>query len=163
MTVAVEPVQEQILEAFVARLEALAPELDPRPWYLPRFVTRTFAPLDAVNELPGYIVLDAADESQAEKLGLDEDTTILATMGIELLAYGQGSDADPADRVILRLLADAERVLVQPNLLGAGSEPWTEVENTRRVLSHETEIGPPWRMVKSELYRVRYVYTRGDP
>jgi hypothetical protein len=37
------------------------------------------------------------------------------------------------------------------------------IQNTRRVLDHEMEIGAPWRSLMSHLYRVEYYYTRGEP
>lgn len=161
MTLAAEPLEEQILAALATRLQGLTLDTVPTPWYVPRFVSRTYQPLDAVNELPGYLVLRAPEESGAEPMTMDPGGTVLATMGVEVLAYGAGSDVDPADRVLLRLLAQAERVLVTTNLLGVNSEPYLDVTNTRRVLDHETEVGAPWRSLMSHLYRVRFTYSRG--
>lgn len=156
-----EPLEEQLLQACTDRLANLAMVV-PEPWYLPKFVSRTYRALDAVNELPGYLVLRAPEESGAELETIDDPgATVIATMGVEILAYGQGSDLEPADRVLLRLLADAERALCASGWLGAGN--WVDVQNTRRVLAHETELGAPWRSLMSHLYRVRYVYTRGEP
>jgi hypothetical protein len=161
MTLAAEPLEEQLLAAMVTRLESLTLDTIPSPWYVPRFVRRTYQPLDAVNDLPGYLVLRAPEESGAEALTMDDTGTVMATMGVEVLAYGQGSDVDPADRVLLRLLAQAERVLVQKDLLGPYSNTYTDIQNTRRVLDHETEVGAPWRSLMSHLYRVRFTYSRG--
>jgi len=160
-----EPIEEQILAACVARLAALETVID-QPWYRPRFVDRAYRPLDAVHELPGYLVLRAPEESGAELQTIDvPGSTVIAMMGVELLAYGQGSDAEPTDRVLLRLLADAERALCAPGLFGPGPSPENQIDlqNTRRVLDHETEVGPPYRSLMSHLYRIRYLYTRGDP
>ena len=158
-----EPIEEQILAACVARLTAL-PQYVTQPWYVPRFVERTYRPLDAVNELPGYLVLRAPEESGAELQTIeDPDATVIASMGIELLAYGAGSGVEPTDRVLIRLLAQAERALLAPPLLGPDPEPWLELHNTRRVLDHEMEVGTPWRSLMSHLYRARYFYTRGEP
>jgi hypothetical protein len=162
---ATEPLEEQVLAAMVARLKGITQDTEPTPWYVPLFVSRRYQFLDEVNGLPGYLVLRAAEESGTELLTLaeTEDRTARASMGVEIVAYGAGSDQDPADRVLMRLLAQAERALLAPDLLGAASEPWTEVENTRRILDHETEVGPPWRSLMSHLYRVRFFYTRGRP
>jgi hypothetical protein len=163
-----EPLEEQILTACVARLAALD-QFVAQPWYRPRFVARTYKPLDAVNELPGYLIMRAPEESGAEVRTLDyPGASVLATMGIEVMAYGNGSDAEPTDRVLIRLLAQAERALCAPGLLtasGNGEMPeWqVNIQNTRRVLDHETEIGAPWRSLMSHLYRVEYYYTRGEP
>jgi hypothetical protein len=160
-----EPLEEQILAACVGRLQTLD-RVVAEPWYRPRFVARTYRPLDAVTELPGYLVLRAPEESGAELQTIDyPDSAVIATMGVEVLAYGNGSDAEPTDRVLLRLLAQAERALCAPGLLGSGPSPENllDVQNTRRVLDHETEVGPPWRSLMSHLYRVRYFYTRGAP
>jgi hypothetical protein len=160
-----EPLEEQILAACVVRLQTLD-RVVAEPWYRPRFVARTYRPLDAVTELPGYLVLRAPEESGAELQTIDAPgSTVIATMGVELLAYGQGSDAEPTDRVLMRLLAQAERALCAPGLLGPGAMPaaQVDVQNTRRVLDHEVEVGAPWRSLISHLYRVQYLYTRGAP
>jgi hypothetical protein len=160
-----EPMDEQILAAMHARLAALD-QVVAQPWYRPRFVDRTYRPLDAVNDFPGYLVELAPEESGAELQTLDvPGSTVIALMGVSLMAYGQGSEADPTHRVLLRLLADGERALCAPGLLGNGANPENQidVQNTRRVLEHETEVGPPWRSLMSHLYRVRYLYTRGAP
>jgi len=151
--------------ACVARLTDLAAVV-PDYWYTPRFVTRIYRPLDSVTELPGYLVLRAADESGADLQTIDyPGSQIIASMGLEVLAYGQGSDTLPTDRVLIRLLAQAERALCAPGLFGpeAAPENQIEVQNTRRVLDHETEVGPPHRSLMSHLYRVRYFYSRGAP
>jgi hypothetical protein len=156
-----EPMDEQILAAMHARLAALD-QVIAQPWYRPRFVHRTYVPLDAVNDFPGYLVELAPEESGAELQTLDvPGSTVIALMGVALMAYGQGSEAEPTHRVLLRLLADGERALCAPGLLAPESQ--IDVQNTRRVLEHETEVGPPWRSLMSHLYRVRYVYTRGAP
>lgn len=160
-----EPIEEQILAACVARLAALETVMD-HPWYRPRFVDRAYRPLDAVSELPGYLILRAPEESGMELQTIDyPGSAVMAAMGVEVLAYGQGSDAEPTDRVLLRLLADAERALCAPGLFGPDVDPENQIElqNTRRVLDHETEVGPPYRSLMSHLYRVRYLYTRGEP
>jgi hypothetical protein len=161
MTIAAEALEEQILAAMTTRLEGITLDTVPTPWYVPRFVKRTYQPLDAVNELPGYMVLRAPEESGAEPMTTDPSGTVLATMGVEVLAYGAGSETDPADRVLLRLLAQAERALLVEDLLGATSDTYTDIQNTRRVLDHETEVGAPWRSLMSHLYRVRFTYSRG--
>ena len=161
----VEPLEEQILAACVARLLAMD-QVVAQPWYRPRFVDRMYRPLDAVNELPGYLVLRAPEESGMDLQTLDyPGSTVIAAMGVEVMAYGNGSDAEPTDRVLIRLLAQAERALCAPGLLGNGAsaENQLDVQNTRRVLDHETEVGPPWRSLMSHLYRVRFLYTRGQP
>ena len=79
-------------------------------------------------------------------------SAVIAAMGLEVLAYGQGSDAEPTDRVLIRLLAQAERALCAPGLFGPGRRvPRTrsKLQNTRRVLDHETEVGPPYRSLMS--------------
>ena len=160
-----EPIEEQILAACVARLTAL-PTLLPDLWYAPRFVRRQYAPLDAVNELPGYLILRAPEESGMALETIDyPGSAVIAAMGLEVLAYGQGSYVLPTDTVLLRLLAQAERALCAPDLFGVGASPENQIElqNTRRVLDHETEVGPPYRSLMSHLYRVRYFYTRGEP
>ena len=158
-----EPIEEQVLAAMVARLAQL-PAYVAEPWYVPRWVDRIYRPLDAVNELPGYLVLRAPEESSAELQTIDyPGADVIASMGIELLAYGAGSAAEPTDRVLIRLLAQAEQALLQPVLLGACADPWLEIHNTRRVLDHEMEVGAPWRSLMSHLYRVRFFYTRGNP
>ena len=87
-----EPIEEQILEACVRRLAGLEAAVS-EPWYVPRFVARIYRPLDAVNELPGYLVLRAPEESGAELQTLDyPGSAVIASMGVEVLAYGQGSD-----------------------------------------------------------------------
>jgi hypothetical protein len=156
-----EPIEEQILAACVARLKRLETVVM-EPWYRPRFVDRMYRPLDAISELPGYLILRAPEESGAELQTIDyPGSTLIATMGVEVLAYGNGSDAEPTDRVLLRLLAQAERALCAPGLFAP--EHQLDVQNTRRVLDHETEIGPPWRSLMSHLYRMRFLYTRGEP
>jgi hypothetical protein len=153
------------MSACVARLADLR-SVVPECWYLPRFVDRIYRPLDAVNEMPGYLVLRAPEESGTDLQTLDyPDSAVIASMGLEVLAYGQGSDAIPTDRVLIRLLAQAERALCGPGLFGPGPTPENQidVQNTRRVLDHETEVGPPYRSLMSHLYRVRYFYTRGEP
>ena len=156
-----EPLEEQLLQACTDRLANLAVLL-PSPHYVPKFVSRTFRALDSVNDLPGYLVMLSAEESGAERQTIeDPDATMLATMGVDVYAYGAGSDLEPTDRVLIRLLADAERVLCASGWLGDG--PAIDVENTRRVITHETETGPPWRSLRSHTYRIRYLYTRGDP
>ena len=159
-----EPREEQILAAMYDRLAHLG-QVVATPWYEPRFVARVYRSLDAVNELPGYIVLRAPEESGTELQTLDyPGSTMIATMGVEIMAYANGSEAEPTDRVLIRLLAQAERALCAPGLLGNGiPENQVDVQNTRRVLDHETEVGPPWRSLMSHLYRVQYLYTRGDP
>ena len=160
-----EPIEEQILAACVVRLATLATVV-PKPWYAPRFVARIYRPLDAVNELPGYLVLRAPEESGMELQTLDyPGSAVIASMGVEVLAYGQGTESEPTDRVLIRLLAQAERALCAPGLLGP---TWTRrtkssSQNTRRVLDHETEVGAPYRSLMSHLYRIRYLYTRGEP
>src|SRR4029453_6268603 len=57
-----EPMDEQILAAMHARLLALDSVIA-QPWYRPRFVDRTYRPLDAVNDFPGYLVELAPEES----------------------------------------------------------------------------------------------------
>jgi len=160
-----EPIEEQILMACVARLADVA-NIIPECWYAPRFVARAYRPLDAVTELPGYLVLRAPEESGADLQTIDyPDSRVIASMGLEVLAYGQGSDSLPTDRVLIRLLAQAERALCAPGLFGpdAAPEDQIHVQNTRRVLDHETEIGPPHRSLMSHLYRVRFFYSRGEP
>jgi hypothetical protein len=160
-----EPIEEQILVACVARLTDLA-NVIPGCWYAPRFVTRIYRPLETVNELPGYLVVRAAEESGADLQTIDyPGSQIIASMGLEVLAYGQGSESLPTDRVLIRLLAQAERALCAPDLFGPSAAPENsiEVQNTRRVLDHETEIGAPHRSLMSHLYRVRYFYSRGEP
>lgn len=158
----VEPLEEQILAAMATRLEKLELYVA-QPWYVPRFVTRTFRMLDEISELPGYTLLRAPEESGADVLTMDASGTTLATMGVEVLAYGQGSDREPADRVLIRLLAQAEQALLTGDpILGVGSNIYTDIQNTRRVLDHETEIGAPFRSLMSQLYRVRFTYARGD-
>jgi hypothetical protein len=160
-----DPLEEQILAACVTRLAQLAQVVD-EPWYAPRFVERIYRSLDEVNEFPGYLVFDAPEESGAELQTLDTpDSTVIASMGITVVAYGLGSDAVPTNRVLIRLLADAERALCAPDLLAAMPFPdnQLDIQNTRRVLDHQTEAGPPWRSLRSHLYRVRYIYTRGYP
>jgi hypothetical protein len=159
-----EPIEEQILAAMVARMTRLERWLV-TPWYVPRFVSRTYRPLDAVNELPGYLVLRAPEQSGAERQTIDDPkSAVIASMGVEVVAYGAGSEVEPADRVLIRLLAQAESVLVQPRLLeDAFDDAELDVQNTRQVLDYETEVGSPWRALMSHLYRVRYFYTRGAP
>lgn len=160
-----EPIEEQILTACVARLAAI-PTVLPDAWYPPRFVSRTYKPLDAVNELPGYLVMRAPEESGAELQTLDyPGSAVIAAMGVEILAYGAGSDVLPTDTVLIRLLAQAERALCAPDLFGPAAAPENaiDLQNTRRVLDHETEVGPPYRSLMSHLYRIRYLYTRGEP
>ena len=67
--------------------------------------------------------------------------------------------------MLIRLLAQAERALCAPGVFGPGLSPENEIElqNTRRVLDHETEVGAPYRSLMSHLYRIRYLYTRGEP
>lgn len=156
-----EPLEEQLLQACTDRLANIA-LIVPGLWYVPKFVTRTFRLLDSVNELPGYIVSLEPDESGAERQSIENpDATILASMGVEVLAYGAGSDLVPTDRVLVRLLGDAERALCSTGWLGDG--PAITIENTRRVRTHETEVGAPWRSMRSHVYRIRYLYTRGEP
>ena len=141
------------------------------PWWPSRGIARgswrgSTARSIAVNELPGYLILRAPEESGMELQTIDyPGSAVIAAMGLEVLAYGQGSDAEPTDRVLLRLLAQAERALCAPGLFGPGVDPENQIElqNTRRVLDHETEVGPPYRSLMSHLYRVRYFYTRGEP
>lgn len=157
-----EPLEEQILAAMALRLERGWSGLS--PWYLPRFVGRTYKPLDAVNEFPGYLVLLASEESGTEPQTIDAPgATMVATLGVEVMAYGAGGDAEPTDRVLVRLLAQAEEALLQKDLLGPDSDAYVDMENTRRVLDHETEVGAPYRSLRSHLYRVRFLYTRGEP
>jgi len=160
-----EPIEEQILAACVGRLADIR-SVVPQFWYLPRWVDRIYKPLDEVNELPGYLVLRAPEESGTDLQTIDyPGSAVIASMGMEVLAYGQGSDAIPTDRVLIRLLAQAERALCAPGLFGTAPSPENqiEVQNTRRVLDHETEVGAPYRSLMSHLYRVRYFYTRGEP
>ena len=160
-----EPIEEQILAACVTRLGALETVLE-HPWYRPRFVARAYRPLDSVNEVPGYLVLRAPEESGMELQTLDyPGSAVIAAMGIEILAYGQGSESEPTDRALIRLLADAERGLCAPGVFGPTVDPENQIEvlNTRRVLDHETEVGPPHRGLMSHLYRIRFFYTRGQP
>jgi hypothetical protein len=160
-----EPLEEQILAACVERLAHPTPASAAWTWYTPRFVDRLYKPLDAVNEFPGYIVLRAPEESGAELQTIDyAGSTVIASMGVEVLAYANGSEAEPTDRVLIRLLAQAEMALCAAGLLGETTrEEQIDVQNTRRVLDHETEIGAPWRSLMSHLYRIRYLYTRGAP
>src|SRR4030095_14686820 len=156
-----EPMDEQILAGMHARF-APRDRVLAQPWSRPRFVDRTYRPLDAVNDFPGYLVELAPEESGAELQTLDvPGSTVIALMGVSLMAYGQGSEADPTHRVLLRLLADGERALCAPGLLAPESQ--LDVQNTRRVLEHENAVCPPWRSLMRHLYRVRYFYTRGAP
>lgn len=152
-----EPIEEQILSAFVARLQGI--EAVMAPWYVPRFIDRQYRLLDSVNELPGYTVLLAPEESHGETGDLSG--AVHATIGIEVLVYAAGNDAEPTDRVLIRMLAQAERALTPVALLGPTVN--VDVENTRRVLDHETEVGAPWRGLRSHLYRVRYQYPLSEP
>jgi len=151
--------------ACVTRLTDLT-AIVPEYWYAPRFVTRIYAPLDDVNELPGYLVELRPEESGTDLQTIDyPDSRVIASMGLAVLAYGQGSDSLPTNRVLIRLLAQAERALCAPGVFGPGIAPENQIElqNTRRVLDHETDVGPPYRSLMSHLYRVRYLYSRGAP
>ena len=93
----------------------------------------------------------------------DPSASVLASVGIEVLAYGAGSDHTPTDRVLTRLLAQAERALLQPTALGNDPDPWLDIQNTHQIGDSEMEVGAPWRSLRSHIYRARYFYTRGEP
>lgn len=165
-----EPVPEQILAAMVSRLQAITAGATYH--YTPRYVERIERFLDEVNELPGFLVLPSADEGDATPLelgdgdGTDPGGLISAALGVEVVAYGQGSDTEPVARVLFRLLRDAEIALCGPDLhLGLGTNVVLDILNTRRVTVLDVATGQAegWRGAMSHLYRVRFDYQRGLP
>ena len=159
------PVLVQILHAAAERLEAI--EAGDAYFSTPKAVFREFVFLDAVNDLPVFIVLPWFDEEDAtaRDLGMGETGgTIDAVMSLGVLAYGEGTSSKTVSDVCLELLADAEVALTTPDFhLGLTANIVEDIQNTRRSAIPPDLYDPDRRGAMGHVYRVRYLYEQGVP
>jgi hypothetical protein len=168
--VADEPVPEQILEAFVTRLEGMSRHDGYRMEL--RRVSRKWESLEQQNDLPVALVLRASGSPEhqyeelagAGELGIGETGELIrAFLDVEVWLYCQGDDVSGPSTVWERLAADVERVLSLDLHLGLSPDMVWDVRKIGNI-GHEPVPTQSWYRVEgADLYRASYQYLRGAP
>lgn len=157
-----EPIRERILVAIVDRLKAISTATG--SWLTPKRVSRKAEFLDAVAELPIYIVLPSDQENEKTYEEVGSGGSITATMGVEIVAMAEGSDTVVVSTFIERMAQDVEKALTTPDLqVGLDAIGVEDVRDTGRFEMLELPTDEWYRGLRSMIYRVVYNYALGAP